>query len=87
MTIQDLKRAHPGRVCICRPHQRDPSSHQVVSWICLQTFRRIEDAEAALERFEQDGVTEAVILSTNNRIVVEGDLAARFYRIFRGLEQ
>jgi len=87
MTFQALKREHPGRVCVCRPHVRDAGSGQVTSWICLQTFPRIEAAEAALKRFEQDGVTDAVLISTTNQIPIEGELAARYSRVFLGTEQ
>lgn len=86
MTVQDLKREHPGRVCICRPHLRDGSG-RVVSWICLRTAGDVDAARAALERAEQDGATDAVLISTTRRITIEGDLAARYYRVFHGMEQ
>ncbi len=88
MTFQDLKRKHPGKVCICRPHLRDAGSGQVVSWICLRTFTAVDAAEVALKRFEEeDGVTDAVLISTSNQIAIEGDLAARYSRVFFGIEQ
>lgn len=87
MTLQDLKGRHPGRVCICRPHLRDAENGQVVSWICLQTFAGIDAASAALKDFEQDGVTDAVLISATNRIPIEGELAARCYRVFLGKER
>jgi len=87
MTFQALKREHPGRVCVCRPHIRDAVSGRVVSWICLQTFARVDAAEAALKRFEQDGVTDAVLISTTGQIPIEGDLAARYSRVLLGKEQ
>lgn len=87
MTFQDLKRRHPGRVCICRPHLRDSGNGQVVSWICLRTFADVDTARETLERFEErDGVTDAVLISTTNRIPIEGDMAARYSRIFLGME-
>ncbi len=88
MTIQDLKDRHPGRVCVCRPHLRDDKSGRVVSWICLQTFASVEDAGYALERFEhQSGVEDAVLISTSGLIPIEGELAAKYYRVFRGTDQ
>ena len=87
MTFQALKREHPGRVCICRPHFRDASSGRVVSWICLRTFDCVDSARAALERFERDGVTDAVLISTTKQIAIEGELAARYSRVFLGVER
>ena len=47
MTFQTLKREHPGKICICRPHLRDAGSGKVVSWICLRTFDRADEATEA----------------------------------------
>ncbi len=87
MTFQALKREHPGRVCVCRPHIRDAGSGRVTSWICLQTFAGVDAARAALKRFEEDGVTDAVLISTSDQIPIEGELAARYSRVFLGTEQ
>ncbi|MCI9044940.1 MAG: hypothetical protein HFJ96_05990 [Peptococcaceae bacterium] len=87
MTFQTLKREHPGKICICRPHLRDAGSGKVVSWICLRTFDRVDEAKEALKSFEQNGVTDAVFISTNRQISIEGDLAARYYRVYLGSEQ
>lgn len=87
MTLKAMKREHPGRVCICRPHLRDAGNGRVVSWICLQTFDRVDTAREALKSFEQDGVTDAVLISTTNQISIEGDMAARYSRVFLGMEQ
>ena len=87
MTLKAMKREHPGRVCICRPHLRDAGSGRVVSWICLQTCDRVDTAREALKSFEQDGVTDAVLISTTNQISIEGDMAARYSRVFLGMEQ
>lgn len=84
MTFKVLKREHPGRVCICRPHLRDAASGRVVSWICLRTFDRIDTARAFLEHLELD---DAVLISTTNRITIEGDMAARYSMVYLGMEQ
>ncbi len=84
MTYQDLWRTHPGKVVVCQPHLRNLSSHQVVSWLCLEVDT-VEDARAALARFEQDGVTDCVLISTDDQIPIEGAEAAKFFRVFLGL--
>lgn len=84
MTFKVLKREHPGRVCICRPHLRDAASGRVVSWICLRTFDRIDTARTFLEHLELD---DAVLISTTNRITIEGDMAARYSMVYLGMEQ
>ncbi len=65
----------------------DAGSGKVVSWICLRTFDRVDEAKEALKSFEQNGVTDAVFISTNKQISIEGDLAARYYRVYLGSEQ
>ena len=87
INFKELKREHPGRICICRPHLRDPESRRVVSWICLRTFKSINAAKTALKLFELDGVTDAVLISTNQRITIDEDLAAKYSKVFLGLEQ
>lgn len=87
MTYQDLCREYPGKVCVCRPHLRDLKSRQVVSWICLQAVDTVDAAREAIGRFERDGVTDAVAISASEELVIEGDLAARYFRVFFGMEQ
>ncbi len=82
-----LKRDHPGKVCICRPHLRDIKSGRVLSWICLQAVDDVDAARAALQRLDLDGVTGAVAISMNEKIPIVGDLAARYFRAYLGMEQ
>ena len=56
-----------------------------MSVICLQAVDTVDAARAALERLALDGVTDAVPVSTDEQIVFEGDLAARYFRVFFGL--
>lgn len=86
LTIQDLRREYPEKVCICKVHLRDAESHHVVSWICLETVDSVEVARGVLECLALDGVTDAVAITTNKEIAIEGDLAAKFFRISLGLE-
>ena len=86
MTFKDLCCKHPEKVCVCRPHLRDAGSHHVVSWICLEAVDSVEAARGVLERLDLDGVTEAVAISTTERLVIEGDLATQYFRVFFGLE-
>lgn len=86
MTYQDLWRTHPGKVCICRPFLRELKSHRVVSWTCLQAVESIEAARAALDRLTQEGVTDAVPISTTEKMSIHGDLAARYFRVFFGMK-
>lgn len=87
MTFKALKREHPGRVCVCRPHLRDASNNRVVSWICLRTFDNLDAAKAALKRFKQDGVTDAVLISTTTTISIEEELAVDYFMVFLGMKQ
>ncbi len=87
MMFQDLRREHPGKVCLCRPHLRDlKSGGRVLSWKCLQVVNTVDEARAALVRFDLDGVTDAVAISTAEEITITESLAARFFRIYFGME-
>ena len=86
MTYRDLRHEHPGKVCVCRPHLRDTKSCQIVSWICLEAVDGIEAAKGVLERLDRDGVTDAVAISTDDGITIEGALAAKYFRVFYGKE-
>ena len=86
MTYQDLRREYPEKICICRPHLRDVKSRRVVSWICLGVVDSIEAAQEAIERFELDGVADAVAISTSEEMEIVGGLAAKYFRVFLGME-
>lgn len=86
MTYQDLWREHPGKVLLCRPFLRDVKTRRVVSWICLGVVDSIEAAREAIGRFELDGVADAVAISTSEEMEIVGDLAARYFRVFFGME-
>jgi len=47
----------------------------------------VDAARAALKQFGSEGVTDAVPISTNESITIEGDLAARYFRVYLGMEQ
>ena len=87
MTYRDLWREHPGKVCICRPFLRDLKTRRVLSWHCIETATTIEAAKAALERLDLEGVTDAVPISTTEKMSIDGDLAARYFRVFFGVRQ
>lgn len=86
MTYQDLRREYPEKICICRPHLRDVKSHRVVSWSCLEAVDSIKAAREEIERFELEGVADAVAISTSEEMEIEGNLAVKYFRVFFGME-
>lgn len=87
MTYSDMRRKYPGKVCLCRPHLRDLKSRRVVSWQCLQIADDIAQAREALARLALEEATDEVaIISTSEEIVIEGDLAARYFRVYYGMQ-
>ncbi|MBQ3497222.1 MAG: hypothetical protein IJA73_03745 [Oscillospiraceae bacterium] len=86
MTFQDLRREYPASVCICRPFLRDAASFRVFSWTCLAVVDTLDAVRDALARLIADGVVDAVPISTSEELVIDGDLAARYVRVFFGLE-
>ena len=85
MTYQDLMRKyeHSGKVLICCPHWRDVKTCRVVSWLLVTAVDSVEAAREALESLDLE---EAVAISTTERITISDDLAARYFRVFLGLE-
>lgn len=85
MTFQDLLRKYPGSVCICCPFRRDTVSFRVLSWSCLVVVDTLDAVRDALELVGTLGAVNAVPISTSGELVIEGDLAARYVRVFFGL--
>ena len=83
MTLHDLRHRYPEKICICCPHLRDVKSHHVVSWLCVSAVDSVEAAREALESLDME---EAVAISTTERITISDDLAAKYFRVFLGLE-
>ena len=86
MTISSLRCQYPGKVCVCRVHLRDLKSRRVVSWICLETVDTVDAARGVLERLDREGVTDTVAISTTERLVIDESLAARYIRVYFGME-
>lgn len=87
MTIPDLKREHPGKLCICRPHVRDDTSGQVLSWMYFLAVDCVDAANVALALFDLNGMKDAVAISTTEQITLGKDLTDRYDRVFHGIEQ
>lgn len=85
MTYQDLRCDYPDKVCICRPHLRDVKSRRVISWHCLLVVDGIDAASVALQNLALDGVTDAVAISTNENITIDGEMAVRYIQVFFGM--
>lgn len=86
MTIDAMRSMHSGKICVCRPHLRELKSHRVVTWQILQVVDNIETARAVLAHFDQDGITDAVAISPSKEIVIHSGLAARFFRVYYGMQ-
>lgn len=86
MTFKDLCREYPEKVCICRPRFRDAGNNHVLAWDCLEIVDDVDAARGVLERLYLDGVTDAVAISTTERLVIDGDLTTQYFRVFFGLE-
>ena len=86
MTLHDLRRKYPEKICICCAHLRDAGSGRVVSWQCLEAVDTVDAARGILERLDREGVTDAVAISTTERLVIDESLAARYLRVYFGME-
>lgn len=84
-SLKELRREYPNCICICTPRLRDARNHRAVGWQVEELTDTIDEARRALERLDLDGVADAVPISTAAQIVIERDLAARFFRVFFGI--
>ena len=48
--------------------------------------REYRSGESGLDRLAQEGVTDAVPISTTEKMSIHGDLAARYFRVFFGMK-
>lgn len=81
-TIDGMRFMHSGKICVCRPHLRDLKNNRVLTWHILRVVDDIETARAVLAHFDQDGITDAVAISTSDDVVIQGGMAARFFRVY-----
>lgn len=86
LTFQELKREHPGRICICLPSSRGDDG-RVDSWLYLRAVKSVATAKENLALLELKQVKDAVAISTTGRIAIEGELAEKYSRVFFGTEQ
>lgn len=84
-TLKELWHEFPSTICLCTPHLRDAETKRVLSWEVEELVDTVDEAHVALERLDLDGVADAVPISTAAQIVIERDLAARFFRVFFGI--
>lgn len=85
LTYKDLirKYEHSGKILICCPRWRETKSRRVVSWLLVTAVDSVDAAREALKSLDME---KAVAISTTERITISDDLAARYFRVFFGLQ-
>lgn len=84
-SLKELRREYQNCICICTPRLRDARNHRAVAWQVEELTDTVDEARRALERLDLNGANDAVPISTSEQIVIERDLAARFFRVFFGV--
>lgn len=86
VTFSTMKFLHPNQVCVCCPAMWDNKCQRVATWFCLLAVSDIDTARAALARLELDGIRNLVAISTSDEVIINGDLATRFFRVYYGMQ-
>ena len=84
MTVQALRFLHPNKICICQPTLWGDNG-RVVDWHCVRVVDDIEAARTVIARLELDNWRDLVAIPTSEEITIEGDLTARFCRVYYGM--
>lgn len=83
MTVAQMKKLYGGQgVAIVCPASKNDRTGFVESWDLLRLVSDIDAVEKAIAYYEQEGFVNVVPISMSEDIEIEGDLAAKYFRVF-----
>lgn len=90
MTLNQICEKHGGSFVLAVPLMRDALTKRVESWKVIQTVKKAEDLEKALEYYELEGFSGVVsipVFSPDDSRLTEypARLAAKFWLSYLGL--
>lgn len=90
MRLDQICKKHGGSFVLAVPLMRDALTKRVESWKVIQTIKRAEDLEKALEYYELEGFSGVVaipVFSPDDSRLTEypARLASRFWQVYLSL--
>lgn len=84
MLLNTITERHPNSFVLLKPKSRDKQNH-VRDWNVLNTAKKYDDILRIAEYYRSEGISNAVILSTSDELVVPPEESAKFFRVYYNL--
>lgn len=84
MLLNTITERHPNSFVLLKPKSRDKQNH-VRDWNVLNTAKKYDDILRVAEYYRSEGISNAVILSTSDELVVPPEKSAKFFRVYYNL--
>lgn len=81
MLLNTITERHPNSFVLLKPKSRDKQNN-VRDWNVLNTAKKYDDILRVAEYYRSEGISNAVILSTSDELVVPPEESAKFFRVF-----
>lgn len=84
MLLNTITAKHPNSFVLLIPKSRDDKNY-VRDWEVLNTSKNYNGILKVAEYYRSEGMSNAVILSTSDNLVVKPNEVAKFFRVYYGL--
>ena len=84
MLLNTITERHPNSFVLLKPKSRDKQNH-VRDWNVLNTAKKYDDILRIAEYYRSEGISNAVILSTSDELIVPPEESAKFFRVYYNL--
>lgn len=84
MLLSTITAKHPNSFVLLKPKSRDEQNH-VRDWNVLNTAKKYDDILRIAEYYRSEGISNAVILSTSDELVVPPEESTKFFRVYYNL--
>ena len=84
MLLATITEKHPNSFVLLIPKSRDDKNY-VRDWEVLSASKKYNGILKVAEYYRSEGMSNAVILSTSDNLVVKPNEVAKFFRVYYGL--
>ena len=81
MLLNTVVERHPNSFVLLKPKSRDGQNY-VRDWQVLNTAKKYDDILRVAQYYRSEGISNAVILSTSDELVVPPEESAKFFRVY-----